>query len=403
MTAKFNLTDRFCRTVAPSSARRLYWDALQSGLALSVEPSGHKAWKVAYRASGKLRWLTLGSIGALGLREARAAGRVAMARVALGGDPQAEKIAARHDAKRGDTLARVHARYLAEFAQRNNKSWHQSDYLLRSYVLPVLGARRAAEIERRDIRAIFDRLTAERGKPVMANQVLAAASAVFSWAVEHDLVRVNPAQGIARNATKPRERYLLAEELRCLWPALEARATAEAAALQIILLTGARPGEVAAARWENIANGSWELPGDPVPEAGWPGTKNGISHRLPITDAASTILDRLGRRDSGFVFVAPRGGHVSNLDILARNLAASLGLAPFTPHTLRATVASHLSGMGIAKDTISRILNHREGGITAGYIRHSFDREKQVALVRWADRLREIVAGEAARVINIAR
>ena len=402
MAEKRTLTDPFCKSVGPEAVRKLHWDAKQPHLALSVEPSGAKAWKVAYRFDGKLRWLALGAYPAIGLGAAREAASVALAKVTLGRDPQAEKIAAREAAKReakAETLQSVHRRYLEEHAKRENKSWRQGESVMKAYVLPTLGARKIADIERGDVRRIFDEITARA--PLAANLMLNCASGVFSWALEHDLVPANPCAGISRNATKARDRWLNADELRAVVPALEKMDTAEARGLLLVLLTGCRPGEASAMRWEHVAGSWWEQPGEPDPAIGWPGTKNGLTHRVYLSDAAQAILDRSGRQARGFVFIGARARHVAKLDGVTRELAGELGIKAFTPHALRATVASHLSTMKVPKDTISKVLNHIEGGVTAGYIRHSYDAEKQAALVRWGERVREIVAGDVGRVIAL--
>ena len=62
-----------------------------------------------------------------------------------------------------------------------------------------------------------------------------------------------------------------------------------------------------------------------------------------------------------------------------------------TPHDLRRTAASHMTGMGVPRLTVSKILNHIESGITAVYDRHSYDQEKRQALDLWADKLRKII------------
>jgi predicted site-specific integrase-resolvase len=51
-----------------------------------------------------------------------------------------------------------------------------------------------------------------------------------------------------------------------------------------------------------------------------------------------------------------------------------------------------MARLGIPKETISRVLNHAEGGVTAIYARHSYLDEKREALDRWSARLAKIVA-----------
>ena len=66
---------------------------------------------------------------------------------------------------------------------------------------------------------------------------------------------------------------------------------------------------------------------------------------------------------------------------------AIYGLEHFTPHDLRRTAASHMTGMGISRLVVSKILNHAESGVTAVYDRHSYDNEKREALDAWAARV----------------
>ena len=61
---KRRMTDAFVRTVRPDPDRvTMYWDTLQYGLALSVQPTGHRAWKCVYTARRGPRWVHLGNAG----------------------------------------------------------------------------------------------------------------------------------------------------------------------------------------------------------------------------------------------------------------------------------------------------------------------------------------------------
>jgi hypothetical protein len=51
-----------------------------------------------------------------------------------------------------------------------------------------------------------------------------------------------------------------------------------------------------------------------------------------------------------------------------------------------------MTGMGIPRLTVSKILNHVELGVTAVYDRHSYDREKREALEAWSRRLQLMVS-----------
>ena len=91
------LSEGLAKTVRGDSTRVVvYWDTLQRGLALAVQPSGHRAYKCVYTIRGRgARWYHLGNARAISLADARKlAGRIMVA-VAEGGDPHADRLALR--------------------------------------------------------------------------------------------------------------------------------------------------------------------------------------------------------------------------------------------------------------------------------------------------------------------
>ena len=73
-----------------------------------------------------------------------------------------------------------------------------------------------------------------------------------------------------------------------------------------------------------IDSGWWEMPGEPVPALGWPGTKNGENHRVWLPKVAQALLAELdGEATGGFVFAGPRGGPIHGLDGAMRYICAS--------------------------------------------------------------------------------
>src|SRR5262249_13135755 len=166
----------------------------------------------------------------------------------------------------------------------------------RKYLLPRLGKLSANAILRKDIRSAIGRIES----PTVANQTLAAASAVFTWGMKMEVVSSNPCRGVERNATKSRERILSDAEVPQFWAAFGDDSVGRA--LKVLLLLGQRPGEVSHMRHEHIADGWWTLPGAPDPKVGWVGTKNGATHRvwLPAAVRAITSHDP-GLLSAGFV------------------------------------------------------------------------------------------------------
>ena len=105
-------------------------------------------------------------------------------------------------------------------------------------------------------------------------------------------------------------------------------------------------------RREHIKDGWWEIPGEPVPTLGWPGTKNGESHRVWLPAAARELLvDLADDASTGFVFAGSRGRAVAKLDEAMRTICAKLGAERATPHDLRRTFSTTVTGLGFGRDT----------------------------------------------------
>ena len=256
---KVVFSEFYIKNLNPGPAPYLRWDAKQAGFAVRVEPSGYKAWKAIYKFGGRKRDYHIDAVAKIGIADARKLASRIMFQVAEGTDPQAIKRAARS----AGTFDDIADRYL-EFAKRKNKSWRQADSLVQKHLRPKWGKLPAANISRSDVKAMMARIKA----PIVANQTLAAASAIYSFAIKEELgaVKVNPCHGVERNATQTRERVLSATEIPLFWKAFD-EAGVQGAALKVLLLLGQRPGETASMRSEHIVDGWWELSGEPVPAA----------------------------------------------------------------------------------------------------------------------------------------
>jgi integrase len=351
---KRNLTKLFVEKVQPEKSRFLVWDTKQHGLALQVEPTGAKAWKAIYSFHGRPRWLNIGKEKAIGLADARTLAAEAMLAVAKGNDPAAEKKAERG----AGTFADLAQRYVDEHAKKHNRSWEQAAYLIRSYVLPYWGKLQATAISRADVKALMRRLD---NRPVLANQVLAAASAIFTWAVGEEILPGNPCKLVSRNETRSRERVLAESEIPDFWTAFGD--SVQGRALKSILMLGQRPGEISLMRREHLKDGWWELPGDPVPSLDWPGTKNKQTLRVWLPKPVRDIIDT--HETTGFVFGSRRPVH--GLDAVMRDICKKLGVDPVRPHDLRRTHGSAITALGFGRDAMNRIQNHKEGGIASVY------------------------------------
>jgi integrase len=368
---RHKLTDLFVKREKPRARAFMIWDTLQRGFALSVQPTGHKAYKVVYSHQGRVRWFHLGNAQAIGLSDARRLANRVMVQVAEGKDPQAERKAARSAA----TFADLAACYLDEYARKHNRSWPQAAALVRRHLLPRWGSSLATSITKADVKAMMAHIKA----PVVANQTLAAASAIFSWAIREEVagIKANPCSHVQRNEVRSRERVLSNSEIPVFWNAFDGAGLA-GTALKLILLLGQRPGEVSHMRFEHIDSGWWEMLGKPIPELGWPGTKNGQTHRVWLPKPAQRLLAELDRDGKGFVLAGQHGGAVDRLDFIMRAICAEIGIDDkVTPHDLRRTHGTRITALGFGRDAMNRIQNHKEGGIGSVYDRYRYSAENE--------------------------
>jgi Arm DNA-binding domain len=105
------------RNLKPKDRPFVIWDITQRGLAISVQPSGHAAWKCVYSFHGRPRWYHIANVSAVGLADARKLASRVMFEVAEGKDPAAERRAERN-AGTFDDLASGYCKY----SKRKNKS-----------------------------------------------------------------------------------------------------------------------------------------------------------------------------------------------------------------------------------------------------------------------------------------
>jgi len=392
---KRRLTEISVRKAKPRSAAYLIWDTHQRGLALQVQPTGAKAWKVIYSRHGRPRWLTLSAANAVGLSDARTLAAEAMLTVAKGGDPAADKRAERG----AGTFAELADKYVEQYAKKHNKSWTQADALVRRFALPRWGKLPASSVIRGDIKTMMAKIEA----PIVANQTLAAVSAIFSWGVKEEIVAANPCKLVERNKTRSRERVLSESELPAFWKAFDDLDPERAAALRMILLTGQRPGEIGSMRREHIKDGWWEMPGEPVPNI-WPGTKNGAAHRVWLSKPVRALLAESGEGAAGFVFTGGRGSAIQGLDGAMRMIVNKLGAERATPHDLRRTFSTTVTGLGFGRDALNRVTNHKDGGIASVYDRHGYAEENKRVMEIVAAKLMTLALGsEGENVIQFGR
>jgi integrase len=244
-------------------------------------------------------------------------------------------------------------------------------------IVPALGRMKVAAVSYTDIDALHRAITA-RGSPTHANRVLALLSRMFSLAIKWGWREgSNPAKGIERNTEHKRHRYLTGAELARLTTALdELRDQGAANAVRLLALTGARRGELLAARWVDfdLEAGVWTKPGNT--------TKQRTLHRVPLSAAAVQLLVSMkGQADSEWLFPGRATPHRLDLDDAWGVLRKTAGIPDAHLHDLRHTYASILASSGLSLPIIGALLGHVNTQTTLRYA-HLLDDALKVATER---------------------
>ena len=386
MTENEKLTDRFVKlAAAPDEGRpyRIYYDPEVKGFGLRVTKAGFRAFILNYRARGVERRYTIGSFPDWKVSAAREEAKRIKRFVDQGRDPMGE----RHEERAAPTVNDLVDRYLAEHAPRKRERSRQEDEsLIRQWIRPELGNKRVADLRHADVEKLHRKITA-KGVPIRANRAAALLSKMFSLAATRWEMRSdNPCRGLERNTEEKRNRYLAGDELRRLTEALAVHPNQGAAnAIRLLLLTGARRGEVLGATWDqfDLEEGVW------TKAASF--TKQKKLHRVPLSAPARQLLaeikaaaDASGSRfaQSPFVFPARTTvGHMVELKAPWRTICKAAGLDGVRVHDLRHSYASILASAGLSLPVIGALLGHTQPGTTARYA-HLFDDPLRVATER---------------------
>ena len=256
--------------------------------------------------------------------------------------------------------------------------------ILKADVLPALGAIARGEVTKAHIRALVDSIRAE-GHAVHANRVLATIKSVFSWALRKDLVAASPCAGLVATREHPRERVYSDAELRAIVMAVPG--TELEKLVPLILFTATRSEEARSARWEDmdLDRSVWTIPD----------VKQGGTHVLRLSTGAMKVLGGIKRSESSYVFPAPtKASYIDHPQKAVLKVRERSGVSDFRLHTLRTTVRTRLSELGVAPDVGERILGHTIGKIRSIYDKHDYLPQMRVAMETWARKLAAVVTGE---------
>jgi integrase len=280
--------------------------------------------------------------------------------------PQAAMRAVAADPRSAELVARARREGLAKRGE--------AERVIRAEFVARWGDRPAADILPAEVAAAV-RAIVDRDARYQAHNALGYLRRMYTWAIgthqfglDHSPVdRLRPADLIGRRWA--RDRVLTDDELRALWDATGGPAGVEALAaalarhpardplapagypfgpmVRMLILTGQRRGEVAAARWSefDLDRALWTIPAERM--------KGGRAHAVPLAPMALDLVRSLPRFLAGdAVFTTTDGASAVNgfsktkKRIDARLTAALPGGAPWVIHDIRRTVRTHFSALG---------------------------------------------------------
>jgi integrase len=389
------LTDKLVKALAaPPTANRITYDYEVKGFGCRVTAAGTRAFILNYRTrGGRERRFTIGDAAHWKVDAARQEAKNLKLRIDNGEDPL-EDVQAARGAK---TVAELCERFIEDHLPKKRPNT-RADYqrAIDLYILPALKHLKIVDVSYADIDGLHRRIT-KAGATYRANRVASILSKMFSLAIRWGWRTDNPAKGIERNDEHKRQRYLSADELKRLTKALaEAEDRQAADIIRLLLLTGARRGEVLAARWADIdlEAGVWTKPGAT--------TKQRTLHRVPLSGAAKLLLTKLAKAaDEGaeFVFPGRYDGHRIEIKYAWADICKAAGIKGARIHDLRHTYASVLASAGMSLPVIGALLGHTQPATTHRYA-HLLDDPLRQATERAA----AIVTGEpSAEIVPMGR
>lgn len=372
--------------LSPDVGREIMvWDDDVRGFGVRVRPSGIKSYVAVYRHGGRKRWFTIGEHGSPWTPDKARAKAVAILLAAKNGaDPQEEKVKAR---EKVETVGELIDLYLRDGPidkpNKRPRSWETDRSNLNRHVRVLIGSRTAASLTARDIAELQrnvasgksrqDIKTKKRGRAIVrggagiAARAVTALAAMLQWAEKRELIAKNPARGIQKFKSEPRERYLTREELVKLLDTIDAMVasqqlkSADAAIFKLLIYTGCRKLEIVGLRWDEIdfPRNSIALSNDR--------SKTGAK-RVPLNSMAIAELKKIPRR-ADHVFPAAKGqsGHVANIHHVWERVRAEAGMPDLRMHDLRHSFASFAVETGESLYILQRALGHKKAVTTQRY------------------------------------
>jgi integrase len=368
--------------VQNAKTRGFYGDG--GGLYLQVSPTGAKSWVFRYKRDGRTRWMGLGSASTFSLAEARERALEQRKLHEDHRDPIDERDAERRQRKieqaKQVTFGQCAEQYLAthEIAWGNETHRAQWRMTLTKYCASIADM----PVKDVDTDAVLRALTPLWTKRTeTAKRLRGRIERVLSWAKGRGLRQgENPARWAghldemlaspAKIAKAQHHPALPYTEIAAFMAELRERDSLSARALEFLILTAARTGEVIGATWDEIDpdEKTWTIPATRM--------KSGKEHRVPLSDRAMEILKGLPHKGS-------RVFPLSNMAMLEM----MRGMRPgYVPHGFRSTFRDWAAERtNYANHVVEQALAHVIGNkVEAAYRRGDLFEKRRRLMGDWA-------------------
>jgi len=357
------------------------------GLQLFVKASGAAFWVLRIQAGGKRRDVGLGSAATVTLKNARDKADELRKIYQRGADPLAERRAAKLASATIPTF-----RDAATIAHGEHKGgWrnvkHRADWLssLERYAFPAIGDTRVDLIDAPTVRDVLLPIWLDR--PETARRVRQRVKLVVDWAAAKGYRTALDLSGIAKALPRqPKtESHFAAmpyEQVPAFVASLRVSGeTVSRLALQFLILTAARSGEVRGATWPEIdlEARTWTIPGTRM--------KAGKAHVVPLSGPALAVLERakaICTRADAPIFPGSKGQPLSDMTMLKIMRDRSL---PFSVHGFRSAFKTWAVEATSFPDAVSEAaLAHIDANkVRAAYSRTDFRQQRTDLMAAWAN------------------
>ena len=273
------------------------------GLYFHVSTSGKKTWRYRFKIAGRESTFTLGEYPKMTLQLARLARADARELVKEGRNPadcrrDSKQAIIKKDLAAKAEIENTFKNLALEWIDQQRERWskdHANAVLatLRSDAFPELGDKAVDAILPPMVLKVLRKIES-RGSLEIARKVLQRINAVFRYSVQTGRATYNPAgdmQGVLKTKKVSHRAAVQKEDLPQFLNdlAIGDINTTTRLALQFVILTAARSGEVRGATWEEIDLDEqvWKIPAERM--------KMQTPHIVPLSTQTVAILERMGR------------------------------------------------------------------------------------------------------------